>query len=171
MSRDPQRTVSDTALETARELFLREDNDYGCAEATLVALQQCYGFDDADDSSAAIIFNGGIAYAGGICGAISGAAIAVGRLADKRIPDHAEAKSAARGLIQPLMAEFESEYGGCNCSDLIDYDISIPAQHDAFIESGVWRETCMGQIEFSVSWLSRLADPDAWDKTIEALGR
>jgi C_GCAxxG_C_C family probable redox protein len=134
-----------------------------------VALQKLYGLPDAADSSAAIVLNGGVAYSGGICGAISGAAMAVGRLAEERISDHREAKSVARRLIHVLMADFETEFEGRNCSQLIDFEISIPSQHDAFIESGVWRDTCMRQIEFSVARLWTLTDPDAWDEAVRAL--
>lgn len=161
--------MTDPAIGTARRLFLRDDNYYGCAEATLVALQQGYGFEDADDSSSAMALNGGIAYLGGICGAISGAAMAVGRLAEERIPDHREAKRTARRLVESLIADFEAEFDGRNCSQLIDYEISIPAQHDAFIASGVWRETCMRQIEFSVARFWTLTDPGAWDEAVRAL--
>jgi C_GCAxxG_C_C family probable redox protein len=160
---------SGEAIELARNLFLRDDNYYGCAEATLVALQELYELPDAADSSAAVVLNGGVAYSGGICGAISGAAMAVGRLAEERIPDHQQAKRTARRLIQSLMTDFEAEFDGRDCSQLIDYEISIPAQHDAFIESGVWRETCMRQIEFSVARLWTLTDPDAWDEAVRAL--
>lgn len=162
-------TSSDKASALARGLFLRDDNYYGCAEATLVALQQLYGLPDAADSSAATALNGGVAYSGGICGAISGAAMAIGRLAEERTSDHHEAKRSARRLIQALITEFELEFEGRNCSQLIDYEISVPAEHDAFIESGVWRDTCMKQIEFSVTRLSVLADIDAWNEALRKL--
>jgi C_GCAxxG_C_C family probable redox protein len=169
MSHRSEAAGTDPAIGAARELFLRDDNYYGCAEATLVALQHEYGFEDPDDSSAAIALNGGIAYSGGICGAISGAAMAVGRLAEERISDHREAKHTARRLVESLIADFEVEFEGRNCSQLIDYEISIPAQHDAFIASGVWREACMSQIEFSVARFWTLTDLDAWDEAIRAL--
>ena len=158
-----------TAIELARNLFLRDDNNYGCAESAMVALQELYGLPDAGDSSAAMVLNGGVAYSGGMCGAISGAALAVGKLAGERIADHREAKRTARKLIQLVLAEFEAEFGSHNCSDLIDYEISIPAEHDAFIESGVWRDGCMKQIEFSVARLHALADETVWTETIAAL--
>jgi C_GCAxxG_C_C family probable redox protein len=162
-------TSPEEASALARTLFLRDDNYYGCAESTLVALQQLFGLPDAADSSAAVALNGGVAYSGGICGAISGAAIAVGRLAEDRISDHQKAKRVARRLIQALMAEFEPEFGGRNCSQLIDFEISIPTEHDAFIASGVWRDTCMKQIEFSVTRLSALADVDVWNGAVRNL--
>ena len=160
---------TETAIDLARSLFLRDDNNYGCAESALVALQELYGLPDAADSSAAMVLNGGIAYSGGMCGALSGAALAVGKLAGDRIEDHRKAKRTARRLIQLVLAEFESEFGSHNCSDLIDYEISIPAEHDAFIESGVWRDGCMKQIEFSVARLHSLGDPAVWDELVRAL--
>ncbi len=164
MSGESEVAATEPAVGAARDLFLRDDNYYGCAEATLVALQHECGFEDPDDASAAMPLNGGIAYSGDICCAISGAAMAVGRLAGERISDLRAAKRTARRLTQALMADFEAEFGGHNCPQLIEYEISIPAEHDAFIESGVWSETCMRQIEFSVTRLCRLADPDAIER-------
>jgi C_GCAxxG_C_C family probable redox protein len=164
---EPEKTSQ--PIELTRSLFLRDDNHYGCAESSLVALQTLYGLPDADNSSSAMVLNGGVAYSGGICGAISGAAMAVGRLAARRIGDHKEAKRTARKIIQRVMAEFDAEFGSHNCSELIEYDISAQQGHDEFIESGVWRDTCMKQLEFSVGRLAGLADPEIWDEEIASL--
>lgn len=166
---DASPSPSATPVELARSLFLRDDNFYGCSEATLVALQQLYDLPDAADSSPAMVLNGGVAYSGGVCGAISGASMAVGRLAAARIPDHQQAKRTARKLMQRLIAEFVAEFGSGNCAQLIEYDISTAAGHDEFIGSGVWRRTCMRQIEFSVSRLADLADESAWAMAVAAL--
>ena len=157
------------ATELARSLFLRDDNYYGCAESTLVALQMAFGLSDSDDSSATMALNGGVAYSGGICGAVSGAAVAVGRLVESRIGDHQIAKRVTRRLIQRLMSGFVSEFASADCRDLIDYELSIPEEHDAFIESGVWRDTCMRLIEFSVRNLSDLTEESVWSRTVEEL--
>ena len=133
-----------------------------------MALQELYGLPNAGDSSAAMVLNGGVAYRGGMCGAITGAALAVGKLAAERIADHREAKRTARRIIQQVMAEFEDEFGSHDCSDLIDYDLTT--QHDDFINSGVWRNTCMKQIEFSVARLHALADEEVWSEVVAALG-
>ncbi len=162
-------SATNQPLEIARALFLRDDNYYGCAETSLVALQTIYELPESADSSAAMVLNGGVAYSGGICGAISGAAMAVGRLAEGRIADHQEAKRTARKIIQQVMVEFDAEFGSHNCSDLLEYDISTQEGHDQFIESGVWRDTCMKQLEFSVGRLAALADPATWDKVVSSL--
>jgi C_GCAxxG_C_C family probable redox protein len=158
------------ATEIARSTFLRDDNYYGCAESTLVALQTIFGLENPGDSSPAMALNGGIAYSGGMCGAISGAAMALGRLAELRLDDHRQAKRTARLLTQQLIADFETDFSSSNCRDLIDYEISIPAEHDAFIAGNVWRTTCMRQIEFSVEYLASLADETVWDDKVATLG-
>ncbi len=162
-------TVSGRAVAAARAAFLRDDNYYGCAESTLVALQSIFSLPNPEDSSAAMALNGGIAYSGGMCGAISGAALALGKLAELRINDHQLAKKAARLLTQQLIADFKTEFSSANCRDLIPYDISIPSEHDAFISGNLWRTTCMRQIEFSVKKLASLADERAWEQRLATL--
>jgi C_GCAxxG_C_C family probable redox protein len=157
-----------TPIERARSLFLTDDNVYGCAETTLIALQECYGLDHADDSSPAMALNGGVAYSGGTCGAITGAALAVGRLSERRVADHRQAKTTARTIIQQLMTDFEEAHGSVDCRDLTGMDLL--AEHDAFIESGIWRTACMRQIEYAIHRVAALADRGVWDAELDRLG-
>jgi C_GCAxxG_C_C family probable redox protein len=152
----------EAAVLQARSLFLRQDNSYGCAETTQMALQHALGLPDPDDGSASMALNGGVAYSGGVCGAITGAALAVGRLAGMRIADHRRAKRCARELVGDLMEAFQAEFAATDCRQLVGYDLSSPDQHAAFIASGIWRDTCMRQIEFAVRHVSPLADPVVW---------
>lgn len=157
------------AIELARATFITKENIYGCAETTLIVLQQAFGLADATDSSPAMALNGGVAWRGGPCGAITGAAMAVGRLAGSRIADHKQAKRVARGIIAQLMADFRAEYGQTNCRDLIGLDISSKEGHAAFIESQIWHTVCMNQIEFSLRRLVTLQDDRVWQQTLHQL--
>jgi len=114
--------------------------------------------------------NGGVAYGGNICGAISGAAMAVGMLAHERIHDHKRAKRAARQMIMRYMDEFQQAYQSVNCIDLIELDIRDEEQHRQFIDSGVWRTACMGQIEFAVRKLTPLYDQAIWAQAVQEAG-
>lgn len=157
--------MTESLIGRTRDLFLCEENTYGCAETVLVALQEHFGLPDPTDSSPAMVLNGGVAYSGGACGAITGAALAVGRLAERHLDDHREAKRIARTFIQRLIEDFRTEFGALDCRDLTGYDMLT--DHEAFIESGVWREGCMRQIEFAVRRLAPLAD--RWEAELEAL--
>lgn len=145
-----------------RELFLDDANTHGCAETAFVVLQEHFTLSDAGDSSAAMALNGGIAYSGGMCGAITGAALAAGRQAGRLIPDHSRAKSEARRVTQALIADFAGEFGAAGCRELSGYDFMEPGRHDAFIESGVWRDACLRQIDFAVARLASLVEAAGW---------
>ena len=146
------------------ELFLDDSNTYGCAEVALLVLQEQFGLPEAGDSSAAMALNGGIAYTGGMCGAITGAALAAGRQAGRLLPDHIAAKKEARRVTQALIAEFTAEFGAPGCRELSGYDFTQPGQHHAFIVAGEWRRTCLRQIEFAVAQMTRLVEEAGWGR-------
>jgi len=143
------------ARSRAREIFLDDANVYGCAETAFIVLKEAYGLPDAPDAGAAMALNGGIAYSGATCGAITGAALAVGMLEEQRNPDHREAKRAAREIVAETIRDFEATFGATTCRALTGVDLSTGEGHRAFIESGAWRDGCMRQIEHVVD---RLAD-------------
>jgi len=162
MNDDPTAPAARAASERARELFLDDANTYGCAETAFVVLKEAFGLPDPGDSAPAMALNGGIAYSGSTCGAISGAALAVGQLAASRIEDHAMAKRVARAITGDLIAAFETAFGATTCRALTGVDLSTEEGHRAFIESGTWRDGCMRQIEMAVAAVSPLADEAAW---------
>jgi C_GCAxxG_C_C family probable redox protein len=153
----------------ARACYLDAANRFGCAETCLIVLKHAYDLDRPMDGSAAMALNGGIAYRGGTCGAITGAALAVGMLAERRVADHAAAKRVARELVVGLIDGFEAEFGATDCRDLIGHDLRAPGQHEAFIASGIWRDRCMRQIEYAVTRMAPLADGEAWNAAVREL--
>ena len=67
------------------------------------------------------------------------------------------------------MEDFGAEFGSTDCRDLIGMDLRTEEGHRSFIESGIWRDRCMRQIEFMVARLAPLSDEDTWDETLRAL--
>jgi len=157
------------AIERARQYFLDEQNSYGCAETTFMVLKEAFSLPDPDDPSPAIALNGGVAYSGSLCGALTGAALAVGMLAERRISDHRLAKLVARQIIAHLMDNFHALHGALNCRELIEMDLRDEEQYRRFIQSGLWRTRCMGQVETAVRILVPLADDDDWRKNLEEI--
>lgn len=156
------------AVAHARTLYLDDQHPYGCAETSYVVLLTAFGLDPGN-AGAAMALNGGIAYSGGPCGALTGAAIAVGMLAERRISDHARAKRVAREVVAEAMARFRLEHGAVDCRDLIGVDLQAPGGHDAFLASGAWRDGCLRQIESVVRRLAPLADQGIWDDTVREI--
>ncbi len=132
-------------------------------------LKAAYGLPDADDPAAASALNGGIAYSGGTCGALTGAALAVGLLAERRTADHATAKRAAREIVSATMDAFHEAHGATDCRELIGLDLRAPGGHQAFLESGSWRDGCLRQIEWTVARLATLVEPASWEQALAAV--
>lgn len=153
---------ADEAAARARTIFLDKSHPYGCAETTFMVLKEAFDLPDPTDPSAAMALNGGVAYDGGVCGAISGAALAVGLLASRRFADHARAKEEAREAIAGLMDDFRAAHGAVDCRALVGRDIRTPEQHKAFIDSGIWRVACMSQIDCVVRALAPLPAGKTW---------
>jgi C_GCAxxG_C_C family probable redox protein len=116
--------------------------------------------------AAAVALNGGVGWSGGMCGALTGAALAVGMLAERRIVDHATAKRVAREIVAATIEAFRAEHGAVDCRVLIGCDLRAPGGHDAFFASGAWRDGCLRQIETVVGRLAGLAEPVAWDAAV-----
>lgn len=154
-------------VQRARGYFLREDNQYGCAETAFITLKEVFELPHARDSAAAMALNGGIAYSGGVCGALSGSALALGLLAGQRIGDHKQAKRVTRLLVARTMERFVAARGSGNCRELTGLELQDEDQHRKFIESGIWRTTCMQGIEFAVKELAGLADEETWQRVIQ----
>ena len=162
-------SLREAAIAQADAYYLDEEHPYGCAETVFMTLKDVYGLEHPGDASAAVAFNGGIAYSGGPCGAITGAAMAVGMLAEQRIADHRRAKTVARELVRETMEVFQAEHGAVDCCTLIGYDLQAPGEHQAFIDSGLWREACASQIRTVVRHLAVLADDEVWSAAVRRI--
>lgn len=160
------RSLREIAINQADAYYLDDAHPYGCAETVFMTLKGVYGLDAPTDASAAMAFNGGVAYSGGPCGAITGAAMAVGMLAERRLPDRRRAKAVSRELVHGTMRAFEAEHGAVDCRTLIGYDLQAPGEHQTFIDSGLWREACASQIRFVVGRLAALADVPTWETVV-----
>jgi C_GCAxxG_C_C family probable redox protein len=100
-------------------------------------------------------FGGGMAGMGEVCGAISGAALALG-LRDCDCSASALGKrgastddaAATRTSLQASMREFAAQFGALRCRDLTGCDLTTPEGHDAFVKSGA-NERC----QLFVGWM------------------
>jgi C_GCAxxG_C_C family probable redox protein len=128
----------------------------------LLALEEHFGLADPSDGAAAMALNGGVAYSGGTCGAITGAALALGRLAAERTGDRRAAKRNARELTAGVADAIELEFGATDCRTLTGFDLRAPGGHDAFMAAGAWRTDCLRRLELVVERLAPLVDEAAW---------
>ena len=110
--------------ERASELHLK---GYNCAQAVLLVLFEHMNPNGKNEAIPKIAtgFGGGIGRCGSVCGALTGAVMAVG-LKYGAHDNNPGNKTLTTSKAQALYRNFESIYGSVNCRDLIQCDISTP---------------------------------------------
>ncbi|OFW61654.1 MAG: hypothetical protein A2133_04740 [Actinobacteria bacterium RBG_16_64_13] len=98
---------------------------------------------------------GGIAAMGEACGALTGAALALG-LRDSAL-DHEDPNLRPRTTesLQELLRKFTAEFGSRRCVELTGYDLSTPEGHKAFGESEA-RKRCADYVGWMCDQLTPL---------------
>lgn len=118
------------------------NGDYNCAQAVLRTVLEEKGFFFEEALAIAAAFGGGIIGRGEICGAVSGALMAIGVLNGKLIDDVTEQKSVTREYSEIFYEKFESIFGHNTCNGLIGIDRNDPLAKQKATDAGIYRENC-----------------------------
>jgi C_GCAxxG_C_C family probable redox protein len=127
--------VSEPA-ETAVFVF---SQNFNCCQAVFSAFATRLDLDNETALKLASPFGGGIARRGLICGAVTGAlmALGLGRGADKPA-----GKEKIYRLSQEFMRRFEEKHNTLLCRNLIGIDISVPEGWEKAKKAGKFTITC-----------------------------
>jgi C_GCAxxG_C_C family probable redox protein len=78
-------------------------------------------------------FCSGVARTGGMCGALSGAIMAIGVKKGRKSPD--ESVEEIYDIVQRLLSTFEAEFGSMNCQQLINCDLRTEAGMKHYLDN------------------------------------
>lgn len=95
-----------------------------CSEGVLTAVAENQGIDSDLVPGIATGFCGGMAYTGNMCGAVSGAIMALGMLLGRRKPE--DPRDDLNDAVRKLLSGFEGKFGSTNCMDLLGCDLGTP---------------------------------------------
>ncbi len=126
-------------VDTAVSLFAQ---GFSCSQSLLLAFAPRFGLDRDIAARVASPFGGGIARQGRVCGAVTGALMAIGLHAGSARPDDTDTKEAAYEKIRTLMARFAAEHGTTECRQLTGFDLSTPEGYAAATEAAVFTRQC-----------------------------
>lgn len=105
-----------------RELAVeRFGKGYNCGQSVFSVFAEEHGLDYTTAMKLTSGIGGGFQM-GDICGAASGAALAVGLAKGPSDPENAEEKSRFTALIAEMMADFVKENENLRCEDLLNCD-------------------------------------------------
>ena len=95
-------------------------------------------------------FGGGMGGCQDVCGAVSGAIIAIGYQTRKRPADQKDATAAARAKTREMYRAVESQFGCVDCRTLVGVDFEEPGAQQAFRDAGGRDRVCKKVIEHVV---------------------
>lgn len=134
-------------VEASKELFA---GDYNCAQSVIKALSDVAGLEDYLSEALMAGFGGGVGGHQEICGAVSGASLAISHAVFGLYEDRSAGKDEARAAVGEFVADFKQAFGNVRCYDLTGYDFSIDEEKEAFVETGTKDKVCMKGVEYAV---------------------
>ena len=127
--------------------------DYNCAQSVLLAMQKYYDIPaNRLVPKIATAFGGGIGRRGSICGALSGAIMAIGLKHGTNNTLLLE-KEKAYAIALKFYDQFVEEFGSPFCRELIKFDLTSPEELERLRESKVRDEKCSHFVKRAVEIL------------------
>ncbi len=113
---------------------------HGCSESVLLAVSQEFGIESEVIPKIASCFAGGIGNSGSVCGAVTGAVMAIGLIANagETMDDYLKKLS----LAQEFRQRFEDEMKTIDCHELTGSDLTTPEGINEFIKSDIPQKVC-----------------------------
>jgi C_GCAxxG_C_C family probable redox protein len=127
-------------IQTAEDYF---DQGFSCSQALFSAYASRFGIDVETALKLASPFGGGIARQGEICGAVTGALLALGLA---RGSATIEEKEETYRIAEDYVRRFRDLHGAILCRALIGHDLSTPDGLRNAREQNVFKTVCPGLV-------------------------
>lgn len=124
--------------ETAVQTF---NSGMNCAQAAFSALTEDSGLDRQQAFRIASCFGGGMR-CGEVCGAVTGALMAIGLYRGYDSPDDPDAKAGSNALALEFERRFAEKNGSILCRELLGYNLSVPEDLEVLKSKGLFSAVC-----------------------------
>lgn len=139
-------------IKTAQDRFAQGLN---CSQAVFSAYASQLGIDDEAALKLASPFGGGVAHQGNVCGAVTGALMALGLGRGNATTDK---KDETYRLAEDFIKRFQERHGTILCRELIGHDISTPGGLQNAREQNVFKTICPGLVKDAAELVAEFLD-------------
>jgi len=127
------------------------DNNYNCSQSVLIAFTEELGLPEDESLRIASAFGGGIGRQQFTCGAVTGAAMAIGLKFGKGKNDSDEKKAVTYEKTVTLFNEFTRLHGSTNCRMLLNnLDMNDPGDLNTINEQNLFHINCRKYVSDAV---------------------
>jgi C_GCAxxG_C_C family probable redox protein len=123
---------------------------FNCAQSVLSALAPQLGLPEETALKVGAAFGNGIGRTGNVCGAVTGALMAIGLRYGTTDGDDKAAKEKTYTVADEFMARFRDLHQYVGCSDLLGRDMGTPEGRDSARALGLYQSVCMGLVHDAV---------------------
>lgn len=142
-------TQSDKAVEIFKSGFC-------CSAAVFSAFSDEMGLEEETARKIACGFGAGVSNTGNICGAVTGAIMAIGLKYGKAEEGDDQATEKTRSLARDFISEFKKRNGSVDCTELIGYNLVNPAEYRKAREDGIFKTKCTNYIRDAAEILEKI---------------
>lgn len=121
------------------------EEGYTCAESVLLAVSQEFEIEYEIPTHMAMCFGGGIGLTGVVCGAVSGAVMAIGLI--KGPAANMQEFFQIMPLAQELRRRFEKEMTTINCRELTGFNLSTPEKFQEYMNTDINEKVCIPAVD------------------------
>ena len=125
-------------IEKANEIF---EQKYHCSQAVLAAFASELGITEAQALRLGGCFGGGMRK-GEVCGAVTGALMALGLKYGQCEVEDLESRYKTNDVTDKMLERFKSENGSYICKELLGCDLSTQGGKEQAIEKELFTEFC-----------------------------
>ena len=115
---------------------------FTCSSAVFSSFSEELGLDWETAKKISCGFGAGISKTGNICGAVSGAIMVIGLKYGKTKQGDDEATEKTRALVREFIQEFTERHGSVNCTELLGYNLSNPAEYEKAYHNKLFVTKC-----------------------------
>ena len=149
--------MSNHQTQRAVELF---SQNYNCAQSVYAACASGDGLSEAQRLALAAPFGGGIARQGEICGALTGALLALGETEGKAMAaDPVAGRNALYEHARQLTEAFRKAHGSILCRELTGCALDTEAGQRSFKERGLHQNLCTKLVVFAAEEVVSMTVP------------
>ena len=109
-------------------------------------------------------FGGGVAGCGHTCGALTGAAIAIGVTENAHPRPDGQTHDRISAAVRRIHDELMLTLGSTDCSAISGYVLREDGQFEAFKNSGVKKTRCYQAVGIAVKWLAKWSQESGLDQ-------
>ncbi|GAA5262839.1 C-GCAxxG-C-C family protein [Methanocalculus sp. MC3] len=132
------------------------NNGFTCSSAVFSAFADDLGLTGDLAKKISCGFGAGVSRTGNICGAVSGAILAIGLKYGKAEVGDSAANEKTRALVRQFIDEFIEKNGSINCTGLLGYDLSEQNEYDKARAENLFATKCPEYVKDAAAILERL---------------